>query len=1075
MKIKLLAAASLALISLCSSVHSQTVRILPVGDSITFGSGGTGGLGGYRGPLYDLLVDAGHSIDYVGTSTGNSALMADMDHEGHGGWTISQIDANIAGWFAAIDDPDIILLHIGTNDFGGGVDTVNAINRLDALITKMADLRPGAHVIVTNLMERSGQANTNIQTQFNPFVEGVVDDQIAAGNLVSFLDMRAAVPLSDMPDNLHPNQTGYGKMAGAWLGAIEAIIDLDDSVPPSIVSASSQSRDQVVVRFNRPLDQTTAETTSNYALSGGLSVLSSVLSANPRVVTLATDAQTPGETYTLTVNSVQDQVTPTPNTIAADSMVQFTTAPLPPPPGAVGRVSATELGGMQLLYAVDHDQFDFEDPYTIDNSAAHPIGSFPRVAYFVELGSAGDTQWAWVSMDTFNPDPLLVGVPKSNSNIVEQGTLVTNLNIESNHPNLVDLNGVTEQNGIIEFWASNYNNNGAGQYNSDNGLFDWKDSNDGTTNFGHGSFQVFHLAGTAPDFTDGAGTTVFGVTRNGGSGIGDQPANGPNGNSPDWTFGPNANTYEIRNVEVWVGNSGGELPPVALVFADQGGSSNEVIVTFNRPLDLASAETPSNYTLSGGLSVLSAVLSANQQAVTLTTSEQSPDVTYTLTVNGVQDLATPTPNTIAAGSMTDFTTPPPPAAIGRVSAAELAGMQLLYAFNDDQFDFNDPYAIDNSASHPSGSFPRVAYFVELGSAGNTQWVWASMDTFNPDPLLIGVPQANTNIVEQGTLVDNLHVQSNHPNLAAVVGAGKDGIIEFWASNHNPDGVGQFGSDDVFYDWKDGGERSTNSGFGSFQVFAFTDATRTDANTVFGITANGGSGIGDQPANGPNGNSPDWTFGPGTGTYEIRNVEIWVGVGEEVEPPPVALVAATTEGQASNRIVVAFNRPLDPASAQDPSNYTLSGGLTVLSAVLSANQRTVTLTTSEQSPELTYTLTVNGVQDQATPTPNTVVAESMTEFTAQPAPPISAAVGRVSATELAGMQLLYAVNNDQFDFEDPYTVDNSADHPTGSFPRVAYFVELGTAADPQWAWASMDTFNSDPLLVGVPKSNSNIVE
>ncbi|MFT5857461.1 MAG: hypothetical protein ACI8XO_004722, partial [Verrucomicrobiales bacterium] len=100
------------------------------------------------------------------------------------------------------------------------------------------------------------------------------------------------------------------------------------------------------------------------------------------------------------------------------------------------------------------------------------------------------------------------------------------------------------------------------------------------TNFGHGSFQVFHLAGTAPDFTDGVGTTVFGVTRNGGSGIGDQPANGPNGNSPDWTFGPGTATYEIRNVEVWVGSST-PLAPFEIVAFALNPAGDEVTITFN--------------------------------------------------------------------------------------------------------------------------------------------------------------------------------------------------------------------------------------------------------------------------------------------------------------------------------------------------------------------------------------------------------------------------------------------------------------------------------------------------------------
>lgn len=95
---RLFVATLLAFILGWNPISAQAIRILPMGDSITFGSGGTAGLGGYRGPLYDLLVNAGHTIDYVGTSTGNSDLMVDMDHEGHGGWRIDQLDANVASW-----------------------------------------------------------------------------------------------------------------------------------------------------------------------------------------------------------------------------------------------------------------------------------------------------------------------------------------------------------------------------------------------------------------------------------------------------------------------------------------------------------------------------------------------------------------------------------------------------------------------------------------------------------------------------------------------------------------------------------------------------------------------------------------------------------------------------------------------------------------------------------------------------------------------------------------------------------------------------------------------------------------
>ncbi len=106
-------------------------------------------------------------------------------------------------------------------------------------------------------------------------------------------------------------------------------------------------------------------------------------------------------------------------------------------------------------------------------------------------------------------------------------------------------------------------------------------------------------------------------------------------------------------------------------------------------------------------------------------------------------------------------------AITDVSAGELSGMQMLYAVNDNQFDWNDTYTIDNSGSIPANSFSRVGYYVEFDSF----WVWASMDTFNVNPTQLGVPKAGTGIVENGTLVNNLNVESNHSSVTRRARAG----------------------------------------------------------------------------------------------------------------------------------------------------------------------------------------------------------------------------------------------------------------------------------------------------------------
>ena len=204
---------------------SAKLVVYPVGDSITWGATVAGG---YRSPLYQKLTAAGYDVDMVGSTTSFSDQVlrdaGEEHHDGHGGWTILQIDQQIERWLQLFEVPDVILIHIGTNDFGSGNSNTNAINQLDNLMTKIALATPTSHMIVTNLLERDGSANTYIQTEFNPFIIDKIFRQLSLGRKVSFLDMRAAVPLSDMPDGLHPNLDGLTKMADAYFGAIQNVV-----------------------------------------------------------------------------------------------------------------------------------------------------------------------------------------------------------------------------------------------------------------------------------------------------------------------------------------------------------------------------------------------------------------------------------------------------------------------------------------------------------------------------------------------------------------------------------------------------------------------------------------------------------------------------------------------------------------------------------------------------------------------------------------------------------------------------------------------------------------------------------
>src|SRR5688572_22131294 len=93
-------------------------KIMPLGDAITDGLGMTGG-GGYRVEMFRLALESGMDFTFVGSQhngpTHISGISFPNSHEGHLGATIQQIDLMIQKNTLLVD-PNIILLHIGTND-----------------------------------------------------------------------------------------------------------------------------------------------------------------------------------------------------------------------------------------------------------------------------------------------------------------------------------------------------------------------------------------------------------------------------------------------------------------------------------------------------------------------------------------------------------------------------------------------------------------------------------------------------------------------------------------------------------------------------------------------------------------------------------------------------------------------------------------------------------------------------------------------------------------------------------------------------------------------------------------------
>ncbi|WP_437814988.1 SGNH/GDSL hydrolase family protein [Sorangium sp. So ce1078] len=196
-------------------------KVLPLGDSITFGLGFDGG---YRVELFRLARQDDHEITFTGTQQMNGPTMVDgapfpRNHEGISGETIQQI-ANRVPTPALRDIPHIVLVHAGTNDMyrdPNGADT-----RLGALLDELIAGAPDALIVVSSIIPFPGAVNP-VNT-FNAAIPGLVEERANAGAHIIYADQFMGFPTSELGDGVHPNQAGYARMAGVWYDAISGYL-----------------------------------------------------------------------------------------------------------------------------------------------------------------------------------------------------------------------------------------------------------------------------------------------------------------------------------------------------------------------------------------------------------------------------------------------------------------------------------------------------------------------------------------------------------------------------------------------------------------------------------------------------------------------------------------------------------------------------------------------------------------------------------------------------------------------------------------------------------------------------------
>ncbi|MEK7727593.1 MAG: right-handed parallel beta-helix repeat-containing protein, partial [candidate division KSB1 bacterium] len=139
---------------------NNAIKIMPLGDSITQMYPNHDS---YRRPLWHLLQNHGFNVDFVGSQNLNKTGPPphpdfDMDHEGHSGWRTDEILAQIEDWSRS-HQPEIVLIHLGSNDVFQYQSNSSTIFELEQVIDKLRLVNPEIKILLGQIIPSIYEAN----------------------------------------------------------------------------------------------------------------------------------------------------------------------------------------------------------------------------------------------------------------------------------------------------------------------------------------------------------------------------------------------------------------------------------------------------------------------------------------------------------------------------------------------------------------------------------------------------------------------------------------------------------------------------------------------------------------------------------------------------------------------------------------------------------------------------------------------------------------------------------------------------------------------------------------------------
>jgi lysophospholipase L1-like esterase len=222
-----------------------TLRIMPLGDSTT-------AFTCVRSALWQMLAQAGRTkVDFIGSRSGDAKCAFtgyDQDHEGHGGYLVSDVLKPTSTGRAAGADPgdpyvsaapdlatwfdgrpaDVVLMHFGTNDIWSNISPAKILDAYAAVLARLRQNNPKVRLLVAQIIPLAPascpQCPARVQT-LNAMIPAWATTQSTPASPVQVIDQATGFDLmTDTNDKVHPNAAGAQKMAAKWFAALSPLL-----------------------------------------------------------------------------------------------------------------------------------------------------------------------------------------------------------------------------------------------------------------------------------------------------------------------------------------------------------------------------------------------------------------------------------------------------------------------------------------------------------------------------------------------------------------------------------------------------------------------------------------------------------------------------------------------------------------------------------------------------------------------------------------------------------------------------------------------------------------------------------